>query len=197
MDKQDTEVRQGQLTTAALQVIGRRGVSGLSVERIARLVGLAPSAMYRHFANKDELLDAVLAQIRDRLLANVAAASIETSDPLATLEALLMRHAVLVQENQGIPRLAFSEEVFNDHPDRKAMVRAILQAYLAQVAGIIQLGQRKHLIRGDIDAPTIALMLLGIVQPAAMAYQLSAGHFDVEAHTRKAWALLRESLIKG
>jgi hypothetical protein len=106
-----------------------------------------------------------------------------------------MRHAALVQENQGIPRLAFSEEVFNDHPDRKAMVRAILQAYLAQVAGIIQLGQRKHLIRADIDAATIALMLLGIVQPAAMASQLSDGHFDVAAHTRKAWALLRESLI--
>ena len=70
-EKLDTEVRQEQLAQAALSLITTQGPKSLSVARVARRVGLVPSAVYRHFESKDELLDAVLEMIRERLNANV------------------------------------------------------------------------------------------------------------------------------
>lgn len=41
---------------AALAVIGQVGVEKLSMRRVANELGVSPMAMYKHFANKDELL---------------------------------------------------------------------------------------------------------------------------------------------
>ena len=56
--------------------------------RVARRVGLVPSAVYRHFESKDELLDAVLEMIRERLNANVVQASQDAADALQVLRRL-------------------------------------------------------------------------------------------------------------
>lgn len=58
-EKMKTEVRREQIAAAALQLIARRGMHGLSIAGIARQVGLVPSAIYRHFDGKDHVLDLV------------------------------------------------------------------------------------------------------------------------------------------
>ncbi|MBZ5617767.1 MAG: TetR/AcrR family transcriptional regulator [Acidobacteriia bacterium] len=53
--------------------------------RVARRVGLVPSAVCRHFEGKDELLDAVLELIRERLNTNVVQSSQDATDALQVL----------------------------------------------------------------------------------------------------------------
>lgn len=50
------------LTSAALKLIARHGVEGFSIREAAALVGVSPSAAYRHFADKADLLAAVTRQ---------------------------------------------------------------------------------------------------------------------------------------
>ena len=129
-EKLDTEVRQEQLAQAALSLITNQGLKSLSVARVARRVGLVPSAVYRHFASKDELLDAVLEMIRERLNANVVQASLDATDALQVLRRLVMAHVRLIRENEGILSVVFSDEVPNGRPERKARVHSIIQGYL-------------------------------------------------------------------
>jgi AcrR family transcriptional regulator len=49
------------IKAAALQLIARNGVGGFSLREAAVLVGVSPSATYRHFADKDALLGAIAA----------------------------------------------------------------------------------------------------------------------------------------
>src|ERR1039458_5267097 len=121
-EKLDTEVRQEQLAQAALTLITTQGLKGLSVARFARRFGLVPSAVYRHFEIKDELLDAVLELIRERLNANVVQASQDTTDALQILRRLVMAHVRLIRENEGILTVVFSDEVQNGRPERKARI---------------------------------------------------------------------------
>jgi AcrR family transcriptional regulator len=48
--------RRRQLVEAAVRLIGESGIRGTTMSRISAQLGLSEMAVYRHFANKDELL---------------------------------------------------------------------------------------------------------------------------------------------
>jgi AcrR family transcriptional regulator len=193
-EKLDTEIRQEQIAHATLAVVARRGLRGLSVSAIARHVGIVPSAIYRHFPGKDAVIDAVLALVRDRLLENVRAVCDETDDPFERLRRLLARHVALIRSNHALPRLVFSEEVYDGPPSRRrAMFRAV-EAYLERVARIVAEGQARGLVRPDVEPAVASVMFLGLVQPAAILWHVSHGAFDVTAHADRAWPLFEEML---
>lgn len=193
-EKHNTEVRQEQLAQAALKLISTQGLKGLSVARVARRVGLVPSAVYRHFESKDELLDAVLELIRERLHANVVESTQDTTDALQVLRRLVMAHVKLIRENEGILSVVFSDEVQNGRPERKARIHSIIQGYLTKVAQIVSRGQQEGHICRDLDPGTVSLMFLGLIQPAAILWHLSDGGFDLTQHVDRAWDLLSQSL---
>src|SRR5512144_1839490 len=152
MEKLHTEIRQEQFAQAALALIAEHGIEDLSVARVARRVGLVPSAIYRHFSGKDELVDAVVTLIRERLHKNVAAAVEETEDALERLHRLLLAHTRLIRQNKGILRIIFSDELHHGYPDRKARVYEMINSYLKRVAAIVSDGQRSGQIRNELDA---------------------------------------------
>ncbi|MHB8834828.1 MAG: TetR/AcrR family transcriptional regulator [Candidatus Methylomirabilia bacterium] len=92
------------MAQAALEELAEHGPAELNLAPIAARLGLATSALYRHFSGKDEILDAVIDLIEARLAVNAAEASRISEDPLACLEFLLQRHVALVRENSGLPR---------------------------------------------------------------------------------------------
>ncbi len=196
-EKLETEIRQDQIAQAALSLIGSHGLKALSVARVARQVGLVPSAIYRHFENKEQLVGSVLDLIHDRLCANVEAVHAEVADPLEQLRRLLMRHIRLIRENQGIPRVVFSEEMCVGHPERRAKVYRIVSDYLQRVAGLIREGQKAGRIRSDVDAAVVAVMMLGLVQPAAILWQVSDGAFDVTRQAKQSWRVFAETIGGG
>jgi AcrR family transcriptional regulator len=193
-EKLDTELRQEQILQAALELISAQGMKGLSMVAVARRIGVVPSAIYRHFASKDAIVTGMLQLIERRLMGNVAAVREERQRPLAALEALLLRHVRLIRENAGIPRVVFSEEVYGGHPQRKEHVHRVIQRYLGAVAGMFREGQDEGIVRQDIRPEDLAVMFLGLVQPAAILWHLSDGGFDVTKHVQRSWRVFREAV---
>jgi len=190
----ETAIRQEQLAQAALALIAAHGLEGLSVARVASRVGLVPSALYRHFSGKGELVDAVVGLIRERLHGNVSAVMRQTPDALERLRLLLMAHVRVIRENEGILRVIFSDELHHGHTDRKDRVYEMVGSYLKRVAAIVSEGQREGRIRRDLDAGTISVMFLGLLQPASILWHLSDGKFDVTRHVKKAWPILSAAI---
>lgn len=48
------------ILSAAKAVLESRGIEGLTIRRVAQRAELSPMALYRHFADKDALLDALM-----------------------------------------------------------------------------------------------------------------------------------------
>lgn len=195
--KLDTEVRREQILEATLDVISRKGVKGLNLGAVARRIGLVPSALYRHFENKDGIIDALLDLIESRLLGNVTAVREETKDPLLALELLLRLHVRLIRENAGIPRVVFSEEVYGTNFQRRAQVYQLLQKYLGRVAELFEEAQQEGLVRTDLSPEELSVMFLGLVQPAAILWHVSDGGFDVTRQAEKAWRVFRQAIEYG
>jgi AcrR family transcriptional regulator len=192
--KLHTGVRRDQLTDATLAVVADHGLRGLSLAAVARRVGLTPSAIYRHFASKDALLDAVLDRMRERLHGAIAASRAETTDPVEALHRLLVRHTQLVRRNRALPRIVLSDDYHIGHPERRRRLLGVFSGYLDGVSGIVRQGQRLGRIRADVDARALAILFLGLIQPAGVLWTLSDGRFDVTGQVRAAWPVFEQAI---
>ncbi len=196
-EKLDTQVRRQQIVQAVLDLIAAQGLKRLSMGAVARRVGLVPSAIYRHFRNKDEMIEAALRLVRQKVFENINAVCAATPGALDRLERLLRLNVRMIREIQAIPRVVFAEGVFSEGQGRRNKIYQMLRGYMTKVEEIIAQGQRAGEIRGDIDARTLAVIFWGLLPPAVILWHVSEGRFDVTRHVEKSWKMLRAGLAAG
>jgi AcrR family transcriptional regulator len=187
--KAKTEIRQGQIAQTALKLLAVRGWRRVSLAAIAKTVGIVPSDVYRHFTSKDQVLDAVLDLVDQRFQTNLKVACQKTADPVACLHEALKRHVQLIHGGIPVPCIVLAEDVFTGRPRHRKRVQEIYRNYLGEIAVIIQDGQHKNLIRRELAAETLSMMLLGLVQTPAILWLVSSGGFDLRQHCEGAWQI--------
>ena len=64
--------RQREIVEATVHLIGKYGVQGTTVSRIAQAAGIARGALYQHFPNREAVLDAALDSWREQSSAWIA-----------------------------------------------------------------------------------------------------------------------------
>lgn len=192
--KTDTETRQEQIAEAAINMIAAEGVNALSIAGIAERVGIVPSAFYRHYKSKDDVLDAILDQLRNKLLGNVTAVRKETNEATERLKRLMQRHVSLLAGNQVIPQIVFSDSVYAGHRERKNKVKGIVSDYLAEVQRIVAEGQRDGTIAIEVSPETVSVMFLGMVLPTAVIRNLAGGRFNVNQYIERAWPVFKRGI---
>jgi AcrR family transcriptional regulator len=86
------------LVTAGLDQLAEAGVAGFSVSQIARRLGVSTAAPYRHFADRDRFLAAVVTRAADALGEGIAdALDGAGADPRARLAAAAGAYADVVR----------------------------------------------------------------------------------------------------
>ncbi|NOQ86161.1 MAG: TetR family transcriptional regulator [Deltaproteobacteria bacterium] len=193
-EKKDTVIRQEEIILAALTLVANQGVKSMTIERIARIVGIVPSAIYRHFNNKSEILEAVLGMIGERMKKNAIEVNQENDDSLEAIRKLLMRQVQLVMEFSAIPQIMFSEEVYRENQELKAKLQKMIQGLLKGLTAIVERGQRQGRIRTDMESRRIAIMFLGLFQPSAFLYHLSGGKFDIIKQVDITWKMFSRAI---
>ncbi len=193
--KLETQIRQKQISEAALDLMGTCGVDALSIAALARQVGLVPSGIYRHFKSKNDVLDATLDLIGEKLFENVKLVQKKTSDSAEQLRMLLKLHIKLISVNRAIPHIVFSESIYSGSSYRKNSVRNIITGYIGEIEKIVLKGQKSGSLRKEVDPKTTALMFMGIILPAVIVWKLTDGAFDLVRHSEDAWLLFKTAIL--
>jgi len=196
-EKLSTAVRKEQIVETALQILIDKRVKKLKINDIAARMELAPSALYRHFKNRDAILSAILEHIRGKLYRNLENIRQTSDDAIERLQELLFRHINLIIEEQGIPRILFSDELWGQKRERRQRMYRIVSGYLAELEDIVKEGQDRGQIRQEVNPQAAARMFFGIVQPAALLWHMSEGRFDLENHMKNGWSIFLEVLTRA
>jgi hypothetical protein len=69
-----------------------------------------------------------------------------------------------------------------------------IQSYLDHITDIVRRGQADGRIRKELDAATVAVMFLGLIQPAAILCQMSEHEFDITKHVERAWTIFSDAI---
>lgn len=134
------------LVRSATTLIQQGGPGALTLREAARQAGVSVAAPYRHFADREALLAAVLAEGFDGLAEHTDRARRKAPDALAALRAVGLAYVEFAVANPSVYRLMFGPECDKQaHPDLMAsgqraygvLVQAVCDA---QAAGLVQPG---------------------------------------------------------
>jgi len=157
------------LIAAALKEIAKSGPDGFSLREVARRAGVSAPAVYRHFADKEQLLAAVAAECSQRIGAAMAeAVATAPDDPLERFRA---RSIAYVQFAVSHPEHFRAMSVPNLWDRLPAEARAASEA--------AQELQRADVVRGQEDG-TIAMFPIDDILLAAPAAVHGIAAFTVE-----------------
>ena len=170
--------RRGEIVVVARQLIVERGLEGLSIGQLEKRLPYTRGVITHHFANRDDIVDAVLASA----VAEIDRATAEEVLRGQPLEAQI--HAVLRTKVQGFLQHPEATQIllaFAMRPDgdpRAAEVESrIFDRYRAEASALF------HDL-GDADA--LAALLVGTVIGLVVQARVGSSAIDAEACTRAA-----------
>lgn len=193
---ENSDVRKRQIAEAALSIMTEEGFDKISIESVAHRVGLTPSGIYRHFAGRDEVLDAVLPVLGVRMQDMLVQA--EQASPLAIEKLHFFFLALLsnIYAQRTLPEVMLSAEYFRNRQERRAALFDIVSVMRRYVCEKIAEGQAAHHIARDIDPDAFWLLMFGAVRAAMIYWTLSEKLYDVEAHGASTWQALARLLAR-
>ncbi len=98
--------------TAALEILARDGVAGLSLRALAKATGVTPTAFYEsHFGDKDELLAAVAETGFQRLALQMAEDATGAPSTQERIERLAVSYIRFATQNKPLFQLMFGREL--------------------------------------------------------------------------------------
>lgn len=124
-----------ELLAAGRRLFAAKGLYDSRIEDLSREAGIAKGTLYGYFANKEELIEAVVTNGFDELLGAVHRATASSPDRAAAIEAAARTHFEFFQQNPDLIRIFHQVRgllKFNGPETRK--LRAVLQSYLSGLA---------------------------------------------------------------
>ena len=131
-------LRRGLLNTAR-QEIARHGVRDVSLASLARLAGVSQPAPYRHFADRNALLEAVATeafQVFPALLSDAKG----SSSPADWLAALALNYVAFGEQNVEIYRLMFASGLVPRATNGGPLDRAAAEAFAVLESAVAATG---------------------------------------------------------
>jgi len=192
--RQTGDARREQIVHAALKIIAMRGVSGLTTAVLAREAGISEANLYRHFRNKSEIYMATVGEIRERITRNLDQVLAGSSDPVTVLKRFFALQVELMEKNNGIPRLMFSEEL-HVHKNMRDSILRTMYSVSETLASMVRDGQKKGTIRRDIDAMNTVLMLVALMQGLAFRWSLGGFTFSLKKEAVTTWKNFEKLII--
>jgi AcrR family transcriptional regulator len=152
------------LIEAGLELLEQRDADALSLREVARAVGVSATAVYRHFPDKQALLDALAAEGFERLAAAQYAAADAAGGGEAGFGATGVAYVRFALANPSLFRLTFgatsARDILDAPPEHLPDAIAFLRANARQVAEATGADPRAIAIRAWALVHGLAVLML-------------------------------------
>jgi AcrR family transcriptional regulator len=124
-----------ELLAAAREEIAANGAQSLTLTSLARRAGVAQSAPYRHFADRDDLLVALAVQGFQEFAAALRAAA-ETGKAEGGLKRMASAYLQFGEQDVERYRLMFASRLVPDSPSGSPLSEAAAESYHLLLSGV-------------------------------------------------------------
>lgn len=188
----DAESTRSTVIDAAARLFAERGFAATSIRDISAASGISHPLIHHHFGSKEDLYVAVKRHMVEGYARRFPVAARATNRPLS-VRAEMRRLMTYLSENEVMfrlcswARLEGDIKVWPGEPDLLDTLRSRIKA-----------AQRRNLIRTDLDAATLSVMILGLiyvwVENRAHFAERFKGTIDDASFLRQAIALVEQGV---
>ena len=186
----DHEQRRRQFAAAALAVISREGLEGLTMRNVAKEAGFTTGALTHYFQSKDEVLIAVSEHGAElvRPMMDEAATGMSAREALRDLLHTILPTSTAMKA-QWRCWLAFWERGAHS-PQVQRVMRERYVEYMNRVSTVIRRAQEQGEAPRDIDVRHVAREVIALIDGLGVQVLLGAGKFTIVAQRQFVDSLL-------
>ncbi len=158
----NAERTRGLLLQAAFQEMYRSGFRSADLDAILAAAGVTKGALYYHFDSKEALGYAVLDEVMASDLHRKWVQPLQNvKDPIEALVRIVQSESLKREDVQrGCPLLNLSQEMSGLDEGFRRRTARLFRDWHDAVAGALREGQKRGLVRNDIDANETATFLI-------------------------------------
>lgn len=158
----------------AAPIFNQKGYEGAALSDLMAATGLEKGGIYRHFDSKQQLAAEAFDYAWNLALDNRFEGTETISNTVDRLKQIVRnfweRRAGLVRG--GCPLLNTAIDSDDGNPQLRAKARQALKSWLQRLRAIIEEGQRRREIRGDIDSVELATLIVSTLEGSLMVSRL-------------------------
>jgi len=176
-------------------LLARYGYKKMTMDDVAREVGIGKGTIYLHFPSKEELVLAHIDRIAERVVAGLRAIAGSPGPPAERLRRMLLLRVLFRFDSV----LHYSQNL----SDLLSSIRSALlirrESYFVQEAKIFEDVLREGVRSGRLDCPDPRTASLGLIQAtnSLLPFNLSAGELGRREEVKEKVTRITDLLIKG
>ncbi len=185
--------------TAYLALAAEGDPGRITTGQLAERVGVTQGALFRHFADKEAMVEAVVNWVAAGLMSAVggALAGVESGRELEALRRAFLAHAAFVDRHPGGLRVILSEL---QHAGGAGALRAagdLMRGYRGLVERVMRRGCEAGVLRSDLDVRAASGVYLGTLQGLLVQALVSGRTASVAKTAPGAWSVLQVAFAEG
>ncbi len=172
-----------------IQLAGLHNPSEITTYAIAKQMNLSQGALFRHFATKEAVWQAVMEWVSVRFLSQIDHISKVTDEPVMALQAMFMAHIEFAINYPGIPRILFGELQKADATAAKQVAQTMLKRYAELIGARIEQGKAIGAIALEVDTKAATTLFIGTIQGLIMQSLLSGDILRIRTDAPEVFAI--------
>ena len=192
--RRSSEERRALAVDAVIELASEMNPADITTAAISDRMGLTQGALFRHFPNKDAVLQAVMESVSERILSRIDEAVRCEASPFGALRAIFMAHVGFVESNPGVPRLMFGELQRTEETGAKRATAAFLETYAARILERLDEAKKLGQVSSGVCSRLAAMALIGSIQGLVIQATLSGRVGDIRAGADAAFDIWRKGV---
>ena len=185
--------RQGEIIDHAIELIAVGGIQNLTIKNLSARLGVTEPAIYRHFANKFEIVQAMIASF-DEAADNEITAADREKDGLAGVMAFVESRFRLVAAKPSLAQVMFAEEIFMNDAELSAQMLGMMHKHMGRLRAMLLEARETGEVRADISPDIMLRLIMGPVRLLIKQWGMSGYGFDLASKGRELIDALRKTL---
>jgi AcrR family transcriptional regulator len=172
--------RQSEIIQTAIRLIGEGGIQALTIKNLSTEIGIAESAIYRHFKSKTEVLNTLLDFLKSIINTHYDHVYKLKISAVRRIKQMIIGQLKIFAENPPYAIVILSDGLYKNEKELHNKIYTLMENAKTTYIKIIDEGKIAGEIRKDLTSEQIAFIIMGSVRLTINQWSLSDFSFDLK-----------------
>ena len=172
--------RQFEIIEAAGKILTSSGVSGLTIKNLAKEMQFSESAIYRHFASKEEIIIAMLDYLSETMDDRLKNAIQAHHNPEAKFKSVFQSLVDFFIKNPQFVVAVFSDGLMEESQRINQTLLKLMNVIMKHLMPLIMEGQQKGVFTNTITTEEMMHIVVGTFKLQMFKWKIAGFQFDIE-----------------